>query len=97
MPAQHFLLQFQNLSKKMENKDYTILIVDDEIDILDFLSYNLKKEGFIIHTAKNGLEAIQKTIEIVPHLILLDIMMPLMDGIEVCTEIKKIPEYLFSI
>lgn len=71
---------------------YKILIVDDEEDILDFLSYNLKKEGFEVFTAKNGLEAIETAEQINPHLILLDVMMPQMDGIEACNEIRKNPK-----
>jgi two-component system alkaline phosphatase synthesis response regulator PhoP len=73
------------------NEQYNILIVDDEEDILDFLSYNLIKEGFNIYTAKNGIEAIKIASEIVPQLILLDVMMPQMDGIEACKEMRKIP------
>ncbi|MBL7818025.1 MAG: response regulator transcription factor [Saprospiraceae bacterium] len=66
-----------------------ILIVDDEIDILDFLSYNLKKEGFEVLTASNGLEAIEKARESHPQLIILDIMMPHLDGIEVCRRLRQ--------
>lgn len=69
--------------------DYRILLVDDEEDILDFISYNLKKEGYNVYTATNGKEAIEKALEIKPHLILLDVMMPQMDGIETCGEIRK--------
>lgn len=67
----------------------TLLLVDDENDILEFLTYNLKKEGFIIHTASNGLEAIEKAKNIRPAMILLDLMMPKMDGIEACQIIRK--------
>ena len=72
----------------MENKDYTILLVDDEPDILEFLGYNLKREGFQVHTALNGREAIDKAAALLPHLIILDVMMPEMDGIETCKELK---------
>jgi len=75
----------------MENKEYKILLVDDEPDIIEFLSYNLKKEGYIIYQANNGKEAIKLAQEIVPHLILLDVMMPGIDGIETCEEIRKYP------
>ncbi|MGQ1945525.1 response regulator transcription factor [Geofilum sp. OHC36d9] len=68
-----------------------ILLVDDEPDILEFLSYNLKKEGFLVQTASNGKDAIKMAIEFLPHLIILDVMMPGMDGIETCEEIKKQP------
>jgi two-component system, OmpR family, alkaline phosphatase synthesis response regulator PhoP len=61
-----------------------ILLVDDETDILDFISYNLKKEGFEVHCANNGKIGLEWARQINPHLILLDIMMPEMDGIEVC-------------
>lgn len=76
----------------MENQDYKILLVDDEPDILEFLSYNLKKEGFKVYTAENGKEAIDIARKKTPHLILLDVMMPQMDGMETCQEIKKIPK-----
>lgn len=69
-----------------------ILIVDDEQDILEFLSYNLQKEGFIVDTADNGFVGISKAKEFMPHLILLDIMMPDMDGIETCYELRKLEE-----
>ena len=70
---------------------YRILIVDDEPDIVEFLSYNLKKEGFQIQTASNGREAIERAIDFRPHLILLDVMMPDMDGIETCEQLRKQP------
>lgn len=76
----------------MENTNSTILIVDDEIDILEFLSYNLKKEGFTVYTSQNGKDAITLAKSIRPNLILLDVMMPEMDGIETCEEIRKFPE-----
>ena len=66
-----------------------ILLVDDEEDILEFISYNLIREGYQVYTATNGKEAVAKAREVVPHLILLDVMMPEMDGIETCQEIRK--------
>jgi two-component system alkaline phosphatase synthesis response regulator PhoP len=66
-----------------------ILLVDDETDILEFVGYNLRKEGFQVFTAQNGREAIAEALRIVPDLILLDVMMPEMDGIETCEEIRK--------
>ena len=66
-----------------------ILIVDDEPDILEFLSYNLKKEGYKVFTAANGEEGLLLTQQIQPSLIILDVMMPKMDGIEVCQIIRK--------
>ena len=68
-----------------------ILIVDDEKDILEFLSYNLKKEGFEILTANNGLEGLEMATKEVPDLIILDVMMPEMDGIEACEKIRESP------
>lgn len=75
----------------MKKKDTRLLLVDDEQDILEILSYNLKQEGYQIFTASNGKEAIEKAQSIKPHLIVLDVMMPEMDGIEACIEIRKIP------
>lgn len=75
-----------------ENENYKILLVDDEPDILEFLAYNLKKEGFQVQTAQNGREALKVAQEQLPHLIVLDVMMPDMDGIETCEEIKKQPQ-----
>lgn len=73
----------------MEN--YKILLVDDETDILDFLSYNLKKAGYTVFTANNGKDAVKLAKQYIPHLIILDVMMPEMDGIETCEEIRKQP------
>jgi two-component system alkaline phosphatase synthesis response regulator PhoP len=74
----------------MENlKGHTLLLVDDEQDILDFLSYNLKKEGFKVFTASNGEEAVKMVQQVNPSLIVMDIMMPKMDGIEACQIIRK--------
>lgn len=71
---------------------YKILIVDDEQDILEFVSYNLRKEGFQVFPANSGRVAIDMAKEVQPHLILLDVMMPEMDGIETCSLIREIPE-----
>lgn len=73
------------------NNEYKILLVDDEPDILEFLSYNLKKEGYSVFTANNGKEAVTVAKKETPHLIILDVMMPDMDGIETCREIRDIP------
>lgn len=70
-------------------KNHTLLLVDDEPDILEFLSYNLKKEGYKVYTASNGEEGVALTQQISPSLILLDVMMPKMDGIETCQIIRK--------
>ena len=72
-------------------KSTSILIVDDEPDILEFLCYNLEKEGYTVGTASNGEAGLEKAIAQKPDLILLDIMMPEMDGIEVCQRLKSNP------
>jgi len=73
----------------MSKTNFKILLVDDEPDILEFLSYNLKKEGYEILTASNGRDAIDIAKKELPHLIVLDVMMPDMDGIETCREIRE--------
>ncbi|MFC2151699.1 response regulator transcription factor [Bacteroidota bacterium] len=73
----------------MGNNSFRILLVDDEPDILEFLSYNINKEGFDVYTALNGKEAIEKANNVNPHLILLDVMMPEMDGIETCEILRQ--------
>lgn len=75
----------------MENHQVKILLVDDEPDVIEFLSYNLKKEGFSVTSCTNGLDAIALAEKEKPSLIILDVMMPGMDGIETCSEIKKNP------
>lgn len=70
-----------------------ILIVDDEPDILDFLSYNLRREGFDVVTAASGKEALETALKIRPQLIILDIMMPEMDGVEVCRRLRANPDF----
>ena len=75
----------------MENHQYKILLVDDEEDVLEFVGYNLKREGYEVFTAKNGKEALKIAREKHPHLTLLDVMMPEMDGMETCEEMRKIP------
>lgn len=67
----------------------TILLVDDEADILEFLKYNLEREGYKVYTASNGLEGVEMTQKHSPALILMDVMMPRMDGIEACHMIRK--------
>lgn len=67
-----------------------ILLIDDEQDILEILSYNLKKEGYEVYSANNGTEGVEIAKEIEPDLILLDVMMPEKDGIETCQELRQI-------
>ncbi len=75
----------------MEN-EAKILLVDDEPDILEFMEYNLRKEGYTVFTGKNGKEAIEIARKEKPNLIILDIMMPVMDGIEACRHLREIPD-----
>lgn len=76
----------------MKKKDIKILLVDDEADILEIVGYNLAQEGYQIVTATNGREAVAKAKKELPHLIIMDVMMPEMDGMEACENIRKIPE-----
>ena len=79
----------QNLSTG--TMSHRILLVDDEIDILEFVRYNLLKEGYEVFTAQNGAEALKAAAECRPHLILLDMMMPVMDGAQTCRAIRRNP------
>lgn len=72
---------------------FTVLVVDDESDILEFVDYNLEKEGYRVVLAHNGAEALEKAKAEKPDLILLDIMMPEMDGIETCRTLRELPEF----
>jgi two-component system alkaline phosphatase synthesis response regulator PhoP len=72
---------------------YKILVVDDESDIIEFIDYNLKKEGYLVATAFNGATAIEIAKTFKPDLILLDVMMPVMDGIETCKQLKSDPAF----
>ena len=74
---------------------YKILLVDDEPDILEILSYSLESGGFKIYKANNGLEAIEIAEKIIPDLIIMDVMMPKMNGIEACNRIRKSNNYIF--
>jgi len=76
----------------MKKKDIKILLVDDEPDILEIVRYNLTSEGYHVEIAENGAEAIEQAIKVRPQLIIMDVMMPKMDGIEACEKIRNIPE-----
>ena len=76
----------------MKKKETRILLVDDEPDVLEIVGYNLTSEGYQVSTAEIGLEALDKAKKEIPHLIILDVMMPEMDGIEACEKIRNIPE-----
>ena len=74
----------------MKGVKFKILLVDDDKDIIEFLTYNLEKEGYIVYSAFNGINALKVAKDKKPHLIILDVMMPEMDGIETCNELRKI-------
>ena len=78
------------MPNKIEKKPMPkILLVDDEPDIIELVQYHLEKEGYLVKTAKNGVEGLKVAKSFVPDLILLDVMMPEMDGIEACIELRK--------
>ena len=76
----------------MDNKNIKILLVDDEPDILEIVGYNLSNEGYKVITAENGVEGIRKAKKHEPQLIILDVMMPELDGIETCERMRNMPE-----
>ena len=73
----------------MSLENFKILLVDDEPDILEIISYSLKSEGYLVYTAENGIKGVELAKKIKPHLIILDVMMPEMDGIEACEIIRN--------
>ena len=77
----------------METDQIRIVIVDDEKDILEFLRYNLEKEGYKVYTASNGIDGKEIARKVNPDLIVLDVMMPGIDGIELCNELRELPEF----
>jgi len=77
----------------MEFNDIKVLLVDDEPDVLDFMKYNLEKEGFWVYTASNGADGIALAKKVKPQLIVLDLMMPKMDGITACKELRSLEEF----
>lgn len=76
----------------MIKKATKILVVDDEQDILELIRHTLNKEGYEVHVAANGQQAVEKALKIKPDLILMDVMMPVMDGMEACRQLKENPE-----
>ena len=78
-------------------KVFKVLVVDDEPDILEFLSYNLEKEGFQVITAENGRQGVEKAKKEQPDIILLDVMMPEMAGIEACRTLREMPQFEHTI
>lgn len=76
----------------MKKRDIKILLVDDDADIIEIVRYNLLQEGYQIFTASNGKEAITAAKKELPHLIIMDVMMPVMDGMEACEQIRLVPE-----
>lgn len=77
----------------MEKRDIKILLADDEADVLDFMKYNLERDGFEVYTANNGIEAIESAKKHQPHIIILDLMMPKLDGILTCRELRNLPQF----
>ncbi len=77
----------------METNNTKILIVDDEKDIIEFLKYNFEKEGFKVYTARNGKDGKELAIKSNPDLIILDVMMPGIDGVELCKELREMPQF----
>ncbi|MCL4111323.1 UNVERIFIED_CONTAM: hypothetical protein GTU68_034036 [Idotea baltica] len=77
----------------MEHRQTKILVIDDEEDVLNFITYNLRKEGYQVQTAENGKEGMETAMNYRPDLILLDVMMPDLDGIEVCRQLREKPEF----
>lgn len=73
-------------------KNTKILVVDDEQDILELIRHTLNKEGYEVYVAANGQQAVDKAKKVTPHLILMDVMMPVMDGMEACRQLKEDPE-----
>ena len=81
----------------MEKHQTRILLVDDEPDIIEIIKFNLEKKGYKIYTASDGVEAIKISEKILPHLIIMDVMMPKMDGIEACEHLRKDKRFLNTI
>lgn len=89
---QPLALSLGHISIPMSKKGHKILVVDDEADIVEMLSYNLEREGYDVRSAADGKSAVEIAKKYLPELILMDIMMPVMDGVEACRQIKEVPE-----
>lgn len=87
-----FLQEIITFIAIMKKKDLKILLVDDEPDILEIVGYNLEQVGYQVFKAENGKEAVKIAQKVKPHLIIMDVMMPEMDGMEACEKIREIPE-----
>ncbi len=85
--------RFAKINRSMDSKGHTILIADDEPDIVEIIEYNLTQEGYEVHSAKDGDEALQQAKKIKPDLIILDIMMPKKSGVEVCEILRSQPDF----
>ena len=85
------IIEATSLDKTYQMPRQKILLVDDEPDILELIRYNLLLEGYEVHTASNGQEGLETALRIRPDLILLDVMMPVLDGIETCALLRKEP------
>ena len=81
----------------MKKKDIKILLVDDEPDVIEIIRYNLDQEGYKIYTASDGKEALKKAKKNIPHLIIMDVMMPNIDGIEACEQLRNDVSFNLSI
>jgi two-component system alkaline phosphatase synthesis response regulator PhoP len=88
-PSMGLIFILVKFNSSMKKKDIRILLVDDEPDVIEIIKYNLDQEGYNVKTASNGKEALKKAQKNTPHLIIMDVMMPEMDGIEACEHLRS--------